>query len=778
MEFKFLKFMLRHKGSSIASIVGIGSVAFLLLSGSFLGLLELQNLEKLLLRETQKIEQHMEKTASQKIFKLIACKNFGGRSFAVSFGCKGPEENATGPENNAEEAAASAEGEKLTSEIDQIKLNDPAIEHNLGANGIDVQTNPSGEVVGLESSNGSSITDGELENNVGLADNLNTALPEQSVTLINDAEPVLAEDGVGFNGLSATATESESEIDRTIETDVQNGVIDEGLTPSSTASEKNPTTTDQASVDTQNSVENSVKAVQDTLNSGGSEASALAAGESSFNLGKGLLGGAVATAVCSIYKVAKAGATQRVVTITQLLMRHSGLLFSLADQEKVGNPPSSAVDSFMKIIHSKNSKGQSYEQSVGYARSAGLPISSKNTDVQISSLPVANSGTKIVNEASSIVSGFGGGAVCDALTSSWGGLIQGALGVFQMVGDVASLGTLQLAISGAGAVALYEIQHTLIPDIVKYFTVVGLSGIENGVAWINNAFLGSFISSDRIAQSLGGLPMTNSAANGLAAVASADIAKQAAAKPLSSRLFAISNPDSLVSKLLFDIPTTSGDLISSATGYLTSFSSKLIGNLADVFMPSRIYAATNSQSPGSPYGITTYGLTDSQITKYEPIQNESYLYQQDHITLHDKNHTTLYLKRITMTGNPYDFPNGQIDSSPIDIYHCFSQDFSQPSSSSSVIPLNFTSSNNDPICGSEGSLDYENDTPTSTPISESNMLYAYCQTFKKVYSNDNLTDSDCETQLSSQYNDDIGHFTEYILDSVVTGSYYSMMSTQ
>ncbi len=777
MQFRLIKFILKHKGSSALSAISIGSIAFLLLSGGFLGLVELQNLEKLLIGETQKIERHMEKTAAQKIFKLIACKNFGGRSFASTFGCKGAEENTTDSQTAAEEQAATAEGEKLTSEVDQVKLNDPAVDHNLRANGIDVQAASNGDVVALKDANGASITDSELNSDVGLSEDLNNAMPEQSVTLINDAEPVLAEDGVDFNGISATPTESEAEIDKTIEADVQSGVIDEGLTPASTSSEKNPTATDQASVDTQNAVENSVKAAQDTLNSGGSDATALAAGESAFNnLGKGLFGGAIATAVCSVYKAAENGATKRVVTITQLLMRHSGLLFSLADQGKVGNPSSKTVDSFMKIIHSKNSKGQSYEQSVGYAKSAGLSLSSKNTDVQISSLPVANSGTKLVNEASSIVNSFGGGAACNVLTSSWGGLIQGALGVFQMIGDIGSLGTLQIAISGVGAGVLYEIQHTLVPDIVKYFTVVGISGIENGVSWINNAFLGSFISSDRIAQSLGGLPMVNSAANSVAAIASAEQAKQAASQPLATRLFAFSNPNSLISKLLFYIPTSSTNLFGSLTNYLTGFSSNLFGNLASVFMPTKIYAATNTQSPGAPYGITTYGLTDAQVTKYEPIQNEQFLYQQDHITLHDINHTTLYLKRITLTGNPYDFPNGQIDSSSIDIYHCFSQDFSQTSSSASVIPLNFTSANNDPICGSEGSLDYQNDPPA--PINENNMLYAYCQTFKKTYPNDNLSDSDCESQLSSQYSDDIGHFTEYILDSVVTGSYYSMMSTQ
>ncbi len=776
MQQQLLKFLVKNKKISITSIIIIALGGTIFFSGAFLPALELQNLEKLMLKYTTKIEAHMEQTASRKVFKLLACKGFGGGVGGAAFGCNksNPEEEMTKAQNITEADAAAAAGEEMTSEIDKFNFNDPQITKTLSNQGIKVNSDATGQLTGFkDTSNGSSLTENDFSNNSSISTELNTALPESSVNLIDNVEPMLnSEDGVDFAGIDAPPTDTQSQVDNLIESDVQSGVIEQTATAATT--DKNPTPTDQNNASANNTVENAVQATQDALNSGATETQALSAGVSKMSLGNSLLASSIATSVCSIYNAAAHGSGQRIVTITNLLMRHSGLIFSLADQMKVGSPTPTAVGSFMNILHAKNSSGQTYESSVSYRKMSGLPVYRNSPDISPSSLPIASSGTLLVNETTKIMNTMGGTFTCKILNSPFGGLFQGALGIVQLVTDIGSFGASQVAITAGLLAGNYEIQHTLIPDILKYFTVVGLSGIENGPSWVNNAFLGSVITSNRIAQSLGGQPMSTTAANSAAAVVGYDQAKQESSLPLTTRLFSIDNPSSLISRVIPYIPTSISGLFSDISNYFTDFFSTLFKNTADLLMPSKIFAATNYQSPGASYGVTTYGLSDSQATKYPIIQNENYLYGSDNLTLPDG--SVLSLKRITLTGNPYSYPNGAADNSATDLYHCFSQSFASQSSSSSTIPLNFSSGNNDPICGSMGSLDSANDPPH--PIGENEVLYAYCHTFAATFVSDTLTEDECVKQLTPQYSDDIGHFSQYILDSAVVHNYYSMMSTQ
>lgn len=738
--------ILKNKKKSIAGGGVFGGIIISIIMLSFTATLEIQNLDKLISNETSKVVAHMEQTAAKDVMNKMVNK-------------------AT---NNPATATTVAEGE-LAQEIDKFNFNDPQITEELAKVGIEVTNDANGNFKGLiDTTTGAEITASDIAANTsGIFERLNTALPEGIVTQMQDISPLEAiQNGVTFDGLNVPNDATPAEVNKTFYDAIEQGTPATEFTPA--APTQNDTPSQTSSISQGNVVGEDIATVDKQLQNGASESTAIGAAESgvSATVGKGLLITGLLDTVCSVYKAAHHATSSRLPTIVNSLVRHFGVLNSFSSSMKLGKESPASISAFANILHQKNGNNKGYTQSAGFQIASGYPVNSQTVNVLSTSLPIINGGTKLVNAIST------GGIVnfgCSVITSPIGMIVQGAVGVIQLGLDIASFSTSQVAISGALLSANMAIKHIVIPDILRYFTPLGLSGVENGPQWVNNAFLGGIITGNRVAQSLGGLPMRNSSASKIVAEANINQTKQNNSLSITARMFSTNNPYSLVSRMMFYLPNSGSSLLADIGGYFTGFFNNFFSNLSDIIMSPKIFAAGNVQAPGQPFGITTYGLSDSQITKYDPIQNEQYLYGTDTVTSGGQSFS---LKRIQLTGDPFKYMGGKIDTSSTDLYHCFNQSMTSTSMSSSLAPVNFTGSS-DKICGSEGSLDY-NSTPPD-PMQESNVLYAYCKTFEQHIQ---ISTANCIAQLTPQYHDDIGHFTQYIIDSFTMNSYYSMMSTQ
>lgn len=774
-----LKFFLKKhkKGSALGGIVLI-IIMLIVLGFSFIVSHELIDIEKTLLNYEAKVEQYFEKKAAKSLFNHIFCRTLspGSASFKLNKCNTGDEgDNKDSSESQADENGA------LSEDMSKFDFTNDSIKTALEANNIKVETDSAGNFKGLtDLETNQPITIDDINNNVNnITDKIETALPEWDIGQIKSFIPVTENHAQSSYDVVPDSTDDNA--DKDIETVTTNGV-QEDVTPTTETPDKNASqqqiTEDAQGAEISGNIGGAVNTAEQAMANGASEASALRQAMAKFGISKDpatIMN--MVSDLCSVQQAATNGAKSRVPKIMSLLIRHATTLISLADQIKVGHITGNEVGQIMRLFNGDSSAPPTtgngshkirniyslpFSASAAWQRMTGNPVNSDpkslsyTPDLANSARPTANAGTKIVNEVNGIIPG--GGLTCSIVSSPIGGIVGGLVGVFQITSDEFTLGASQVAII-AGNIGLTEfLQNVIIPEIIKYFTPIGLNGNESSTEWMNNADAGANLAFNNYAQSLGAQPVSKNTANKQFQIASAASNKDYAEQPLAYKLFAVSNPGSLVSHFILNIPTSTASLISDMKNYFSNLPSEIFHDIASIIQP-RIMAASQPQNPGQPYGITQYGFGD--ITE-DPIAVENFL----HTSVSYNGNTAT---RLSLLGDPNLYNNSNPDPSQDDVLHCFLQGYNNTVQQGNTIIADQTTGNNDPICGSVGSYDYDNDTPE--PIGASQVAMSYCEQL------DPIDIAGCVNSLLSSgqvTSKDINYFSQYILDVHVMNDYLAL----
>ena len=224
------------------------------------------------------------------------------------------------------------------------------------------------------------------------------------------------------------------------------------------------------------------------------------------------------------------------------------------------------------------------------------------------------------------------------------------------------------------------------------------------------------------------------------------------------------------------LPTGKAQFVSTIVNYFLSFPKILVNILSSIVFSDHVFAGSTISNPGAPYGITQYGFTTKELNNlYNPISNEAYLRQ----TISFRGHSAT---RIDLLGDPNKYPGAATDGSTTDILHCFTQGFAQ--NNSGGVPANFSSNNNDPLCGSMGNFDITNDSPQ--PITNTQVAESYCLGLLGLsvgdlnYSTSGTGLHSCIQQELPQaiQGNDIERFRQYLLETSIMYNYASIEQVQ
>ncbi|HVC36347.1 MAG TPA: hypothetical protein VNE40_02800 [Candidatus Dormibacteraeota bacterium] len=753
--------------SLVGGGIGGGIIVLIIFGMSAIIPYELVHIEKTLIAYESKVEQRFEKRAAQKVLQKVVC-------WHLKAGCKNiPGDNKP---SAAEDRTAQADGENLSTEMENFDFTDPVVIADLAKVGYTVVIDPStGEFNGLKNAEGQDVTQ-EIGNNGVVFSDLETALPEWSVGQEISFRPVMIDEaGVSFSGLPDTQND---DVQKTIEGKIVNGASgDELVTANEEETGGQPPANDTNANDlTQYTDANNqsgalgkaLDAANQAASNGATGETAVEAGVKSFDFGNPIFLTSIASTACGLEKDVSHASSTRVPKIMSLLIRHGNLVLTLADQLKAGKLTGHEVKQVMKIFNGDpsakpNSNGTPSEASLPFTssaawqRSTGGLVSNNTPDINTSSLPTQNSGTKIFGKLRGILNKSGATFSCHALTSPFGFIIQGFAGVFQIAADGFSFGTAQVAFT-AGIIAVQQgIQHFVLPDIIRYFTPYGINGSENSVQFLNNADAGLFLSFSNYSRRIGGIPLTTPQADNLTAMASHESLVAFNQLPWINRMFDTSNPISLVSRLASDVPQSLGQVASSTVSYFTNITRTIPHYAAAIFLLDKVSALNNTTYPGDPYGATQYAFMDNEINKYDPVQNEQYLFSNVSV---DNNSA----RRIDILGNPNtytDNPSG--DQNNNDLLHCFVDSYILLADS-----VDGSTSAAKKFCGNIGTYDIKNDSPSVIP-NDSTAASIYCSALAP-------NDLSCPDKIAPQLNDEVGHFRQYLLDTHVMTDYTNLLS--
>ncbi len=743
---------------------GIGGFIILLVFLGFAAFIpyELVHIEETLIKYESKVEMKFEKEAAQHIFQKIINRHLG----------KTPEE-----ESNAA-TKEEASGADLEASMDSFDTTNPTVVDDLAKVGINVKESADGAFEGLTDSDNNNITN-KVATDPEVFDDLETALPEWDVGQIESFRPFLTDQaGSSWSGLSDTEQE---DFQKSVEDKLANGANQEDLNAATTdEDEPAPKDSSQAVLNEVNGgisdsgqVGNGIKAEEADLANGGSEASALTAGEDAIKGNSPLLASSILTDACSVKNAASSASKSRVPTILKLLIRHGTLLISLADELKSGKLSGNSDNKMMEMLggnpdaKSGDPDSQSFAASAGWQSAIG---SQGGVPMDESSLPIKNEGTDIVNQINSDLPGSS--FSCSLLTGAAGGFIQGLMGVGQFVADDFSFGATQVGITVLGGALNATLSKIVIPDILKYFTPVGLIGAENSTQWLNNSDAGLNVAFGTYSRRLGANPQTNTSADNLYSEASEAETVQYQQLPILDRMFALSDPNSITSHIVNELPIGVSANIYNIANFFSSLPSILGRSLISLFIP-KLYAQTTPTNPGEPYGIVQYAFNDGEVNQYDPVANEQYLLQD--VSYHGNS-----VSRLTALGNPNTYQDSvQGDTNTNDLLHCYVDSFAEimednPSFDPTMPAQGDPGSDHN--CGAIGMYDYTSASPNNVDMpNDQTVASIYCLNL-----DDNAGDQNCIKFLlnSGQVNNDVGHYRQYLLDTHVMSDYMSLTNDQ
>ena len=785
---KAIKFVSNHKKG--IGFGGGGAIGFIIALVAFFGFLasyELVTIEKDLLRYEEKAVAYVVKKAANSIMSHMYCRGVTG-SLSNSTGCVKPnasegisEENGTQTEANKATMAAQ-EQDPMTAEIDAFKFTDPQVSSALSQQGIQVQE--SGNQIKFQDVNtGKLVTYDDLESPDMVA-RFQTAIPDFNIGQMKAMRGMLTlDEGADWNPIPSPEDNAEDDVKADINGTATNEAqqLQEAQAEDETNGTNNSGGSQTATTNQQlTSEDNKILQAADTaIAEGEPEAVVIQRAEAAVapDLGNSLTITAIVSTLCSIASAASSSSLARIPTILSFLVRHSSTLLGFADEMKVPGKLSgkqiaattnlfngnTSVKSNSKYDSTLNDASMSFSQSASWQRISGNPVNTNksspgyNPDFTKSLLPLKNSGQSVVNSIDGFLRLAGGAFICSLLTNKIFSHVFGFMGIVATgTIDIASLGTAQIAI-GAGTIAFSEVsQHVLIPEIVKYFTPVAINGLENSVQWMNNADAGTNIAFNMYAQRLGGVPMSSTQAADLYSKGVQLANVEESHKPFLTRTFSFSDPSSLVSRLAVKLPLSQLGIINSIIGDIIRMPSLLFHSFGALIGGKALAAQVTD--PGAPYDITQYGFTSSEITKYDPVTNEYFLF-----------HTQISYKKASATliqllGNPNNYPNGSYDTNQSDLLHCFALSPYSPNGqqSSQLWIQQSDQSAPDPICGTMGNLS----TDTAPVDISASGVAANVVCPALGYPGDQKCISMATSVLSE--GDVINRYRQYILDDEVT----------
>jgi hypothetical protein len=725
-----------HKGLVFGGAGGIIGIIIFIFGLAGVADLALNHFTATFLGYESKTEKTVEDKIAKSLMQRMICR-------ALPLGCKNkngnPQENDKATPNTAEEEQqAAAQGETLTEDMDKFSLTSTSVKDALAKAGITVETDGSGNFAGLRDANGNNITE-SIATDDNAFNELSKALPEWEVGQRDLFRSLLTEEA-GATWEPMPQGTSEDKVPEAMESDVSQGAssteIDQAVSETNqsnagTDKNGNPLPPDQVGTEVQdagNKIATAENAVVQAENAGESGSAALSQGldvlKSGFKgLGSSLfIAGFIAT-LCHLEQAIAMAANARIPEIMTLLIRHGTTLLSLTSEKNAGQLTAGQVDGVMSMIQGDpnapagSDASKPATASAAYQRATGGIVDTNPKDINTasytppispSSLPVKNAGQVIVDDISSVLKETGANYICSALLSPFGFFIQAGLGVIQVIGDGVSGGVAQVGITAALVGANTTLNQIVLPQILQYFAPIGLNGREDSVQWANNTDAGLNLAFGNYSRRLGGLPQRNSEANTSFSQAKASEVLANSAQSFSDRMFAVSNPDSLVSHLADYLPIGLGNSISSFAGYFSSFPETIAHTFSSIFTHSTL-AAAETANPGVPYDITQYGLSDNQIEQYDPIANEQYLFSPvtpgSNIRLIDVlgNPNTL---TVDSSGNELK-SNGQYQTQ--DLLHCFVDSYSALYQNTQGVQSN---------CNGIGIYDYANNRPNYTKHSK------------------------------------------------------------
>ena len=589
---------------------------------------EIETIEKNLVADVSRIEKHSEKRRAQRDIQTTI-----NRALRKLRGTKAEQAKIA-----AEDAAAG----ELTKAIDSFDITSPEVTADLAKSGIRVTTDSEGKFSGIKDATGKDITHTIGTDDVAF-NQVEAALPEWDVGQIESFRTLLIDHAsASFTGIpEGTAPE---DVDNVIKNSVENGASESEIKAAS-VQEKTATATDpNAPVDPNATAKGSLAANEagplgDALNAtnkaiadGATPAAAVEAGAEAVHLGTPLLAAAVATTVCTLKNDVDKASRSRVPKIMKLLIRHMTLLASATQEVHSGKIKAATMAKLIAIYNGDSSlkaKGTEaalpFSNSAAWARISGKSVNTNRSafgytpDINNSARPTANAGSKIVDQLDSITRNTGLSAACGALTSKYGFIVQGVFGLVQLASDADSLGASQVALSLGFAGVNETIKHVVLPEIIKYFTVYGINGLEESVQILNNTHAGGFLAFGDYARRVGGSPLSSDATDKVVASAARDEQTQQSQLSWANRTFAVSNPHSLTARLAINLPTTRAGMAVGFASFLTNLPKTIGSTFGSLLFSNRAAAAGFGTNSAKAYGITAYGFTDQEIDRM-PIQ--------------------------------------------------------------------------------------------------------------------------------------------------------------
>ena len=783
----------------------LGTAITLMIVGSIIFIpLMLEHIGQVILAEESALLQRFEGKAAKDIEKQL-----------LRYACRGSVVNgvpvcARGfPAGERERAKIGNKTGTLLDDTGNFDWNNEHLQSALADAGLSTTLNSDGSVRVMEDSSGAEIYNDRTNpgssidsNTNGAADKIAKGLPEYRTGQLK-----------GFNDLNISQAHAPVEgfpEDTKLTPDEK--IVGEILSPEDPAHFATEITKESfTGVDPTTDLGKAIAAAEEAMIAGQPEPAVLDAAKAKISTGLGWA--QYAAILCQIYLTVKTLSKDRIPTIITLLIRHSAFLTASIGQMKEGKLPASDVNALMNKLQGTSadvklssdgktiagpdvpstsfSNSEAWQTAIGNNNGANTsgtygPLGPKQANQSTingllpdpSSIPNKNFVQAIVDDVFSLFSVVPGlqslaDTVCQVLTNRFvttallvEAAMELALKAVAVVSGVGDAYDLFDVIAKAALTAI--VIDKGVKYIVKALTPLAIYGLENGAQWLNNADMGANLSYGNYARKLGANPVSYPTANNQIAEANLEKANSDKYLPIADKLFALSNTNSLLSRVMNVIPFGKNAIFDSMISYFTNFPKVLSSSFGMVFSPS-IFATASAAAPGQQYGITQYSFQDGEVTKYDIYDNELYLYGT--VTLNGVSKS-----RLEMLGNPYDYINipadkADPDQNSNDLEHCYVDSYKTIQEDL----FNGVGSGLDQNCtvpvGSDnytiGDFDSSNisDASSSTLTSDLNIsldtqiCYIYTNALKGTQNLPN-----CDTNVKSQIDNDIVHFRQYMLD--------------
>src|SRR6202050_2051603 len=434
----------------------------------------------------------------------------------------------------------------------------------------------------------------------------------------------------------------------------------------------------------------------------------------------------LAAMLCILQQEAQTAATNGYVARVDTLIRAGNLVPTMASQMVTGQDISySYIDLAVGLFIGNSSAPagstdqKSWDQSASARRALGQPVDSNpksadfNPDLSPAANPDGSSLITIIQNFQTIYDSIPDAIVlpCGLLTGVFGTIASIGLQVVEFVVNIRDGEIGEIISSAVDAGIQSALFGWVVPQILAAGTGLSVS-TNNSVDMYNNGTAGLSLAENDYMRSIGGRELTDSEEAQIDNQAQNDQTQTVRAGGWRESLFALSNPNSLLSHVIMNSPGNPGQVLAD----ITMVPGSIMSNFATIFMgvrPAEAATPTNI----NPFGWQFYGFTDAEIDKYDMFDNEDFLTQP--VKRSDGTTTT----RLAMLGDPshYDPDNGD-DPDTNDLLHCFVNKYSDQH-----VGIGFEAPGSGDICEGIGLMTSENGSEVFNPTDQQIVNTIYCK---------------------------------------------------